>query len=174
MKPFALLLVAVLAACSSPQTGDGATAPEVLSVGFATAPSAKTAVASASPISSAPAVASIERAAGSPPGQAASASASASATATLPVVPTDRRLVGSWERFSVKLTFNSKGRVRMGISPTCVGSYFLKGDTVEVKYDPGARGCTWDAPASFTLKEPMLVFPNAEYKRVDKNDDASF
>lgn len=165
MKPFALLLVAVLAACSSPQTGDGATAPEVLSVRFPTAPSAQAAVASASSISSAPAVGSIERAAGS---------ASASATATLPVVPTDRRLVGSWERFSVKLTFNSKGRVRMGISPTCVGSYFLKGDTVEVKYDPGARGCTWDAPASFTLKEPMLVFPNAEYKRVDKNDDASF
>ncbi len=160
MKVHSISAAALLAlACSSPQSGEGTTPtaePDVTAASTAAATSSATAPPTAAPT------------------QAPTAAPTAVAKATPPVAPTDKRLIGTWELSGLKMTFNSKGRVKMSISPSCVGSYFLTGDTLDVKYDPGASGCTWDAPTSFTLKEPTLRFLGAEYKRVDKKDDTSF
>lgn len=150
--------------CSSPQSNEATTptaeAEATSAVATAAATAAATSVATAPPTAAAT--------------QTASAAPTAAAKATPPVAPTDKRLIGTWELSGIKLTFNGKGRVKMSISPTCVGSYFLTGDTLDVKYDPGASGCTWDSATSFTLKEPTLRFLGAEYKRTDKKDDTSF
>jgi hypothetical protein len=163
MKTATLCVFAALFsfACSSPQSSDGTTPTaeaEATSAPTAAATADATAATTAEPTAA--------------PTQTAAPAATAKATP--PVAPTDKRLIGTWELSDIKLTFNSKGRVKMSISPSCVGSYFIKDETLDVKYDPGASGCSWDAPASFTLKEPKLSFLGAEYKRVDKKDDAAF
>lgn len=157
----ALALAAV--ACSSPQSTEGTT------------PTAEADTTAAATAVAAPTTTSVATAEAAPTStQAATAAPTAAAKATPPVAPTDKRLIGTWELSGLKLTFNSKGRMKMSISPTCVGSYFLASDTLDVKYDPGASGCTWESATSFTLKEPTLRFLGAEYKRVDKKDDTSF
>ena len=104
----------------------------------------------------------------------ASAAPTAAPSGTPSVAPTDKSLVGTWDLSGVQMTFNSKGRVKMSISPTCVGSYFLAADKLDVKYDPGASGCSWERQETFTITGDTLGFAGAKYKRVDKTDDASF
>ena len=72
------------------------------------------------------------------------------------------------------MTFNSKGRVKLSVDSSCVGSYFIQSDTLDVKYDPGAKACVWGHPERFKVKEPNLEFLSVSYKRLDKKDDTSF
>lgn len=157
----ALLVSAALVACSSsPRADEPSDVPSTES----TAAADTTPVATTAPTAEATAE----------PTATASAAPTAAPVATSPVAPTDKRLVGTWDLSGVQMTFNSKGRVKMSVSPTCVGSYFLEGDKLDIKYDPGATGCSWERQETFTLTGDALGFAGAKYKRVDKKDDASF
>lgn len=114
------------------------------------------------------------------PAPSAPSPASAAPAASAPVVTkapeaSTKGLIGTWEYQGAKLTFNSKGRVRMHHGdPPCLGGYSVEGQRLAIKYDPDTKGCTWNAPVRLEIRETELDLGPVTYKRMDAKDDASF
>ena len=116
-----------------------------------------------------------------PPPPAASATSSESAAAApVPEAPPAEQpfaksILGTWDNKGAKLTFNSKGRMKMHWGdPPCFGTYSIEGNRLGVTYDAGTKGCTWGSPERIRVNEPSLDIGPVTYKRVDNKDDTSF
>ena len=112
---------------------------------------------------------------------AASATSSESAAAApVPEAPPAEQpfaksILGTWDNNGAKLTFNSKGRMKMHWGdPPCFGTYAIEGNRLGVTYDAGTKGCTWGSPERIRVNEPSLDIGPVTYKRVDNKDDTSF